>query len=574
MGNNKTPIVAVANIFGKVTGDIMKKNKKGFTLIEVIVSIALLGILAVSFLLPITNHFNWLVDTKTNITQKAFEAQDDMETAIQEVIKAMKNGAIAPADYTSLSITEKIDVKLFEGDFSSYTARQYPSAYKVEVSDGGNKKFITLVGDKRLPELPVPVIETKTRVFIKSGAESPVNHEYFNYSNLKIMAKSNMISNPQNSFNRYRSDWYVSKPGFLIPIQSIDNIDQDNDFGRIYPKFPDDYIAAPIYSELGSDYSYISATERNISVELKNDIVSKYPGKHILYTITPFAKSLKKGDTASLLPLYIYGPTVTTNLALHLDASAINMSDKYNASTNVNGTIYIDGDDYKIRKWKNSRPSVEPSINSYNADQTNTSNMPILVKNNIPEALFSKPVIPFQSVVDASGKTIYSVWGRALGNKENVISSTGISNIVMGNNWSMFLVMRRVDLPLAPTNGPIISGTGTASKDWSLEWDNLKLKFNTQSNQVVLPTAIVSDEWLLLQATSKTNGISLKAASLKKDGSYNEIVNGTGTIGIDTKNIAIKFNGVEIAEILLYNSNMDSTDLDEIEEYLINKYNP
>ena len=106
------------------------------------------------------------------------------------------------------------------------------------------------------------------------------------------------------------------------------------------------------------------------------------------------------------------------------------------------------------------------------------------------------------------------------------------------------------------------------------KWDNLRLKFNTQSNQVVLPTAIVSDEWLLLQATSKTNGISLKATSLKKDGTYNEIVNGTGTIGIDTKNIDIKFNGVEIAEILLYNSNMDSTDLDEIEEYLINKYNP
>ena len=112
-----------------------------------------------------------------------------METAIQEVIKAM-SGAIASDDYTSLSITEKIDVKLFEGDFSGYAARQFPSAYKVEVSDGGNKKFVTLVGDKRLPELPVPVIETKSRIFIKNSAESPVNHEYFNYSNLKIMAKS------------------------------------------------------------------------------------------------------------------------------------------------------------------------------------------------------------------------------------------------------------------------------------------------------------------------------------------------------------------------------------------------
>ena len=159
-------------------GDIMLKIKRGFTLIEVIVSIALLGILAVAFLPSISKYFQWLVDTKTNITQKAFEIQDEMETTIQEVIKAMSSGAIAPADYISLGITEKIDVKLFKDDFSSYTARQYPSAYKVEVSDGGNKKFATLVGDKRLPELPVPVIETVKRVFIKNGAESLSEHEY------------------------------------------------------------------------------------------------------------------------------------------------------------------------------------------------------------------------------------------------------------------------------------------------------------------------------------------------------------------------------------------------------------
>ena len=559
-------------------GDIMSKIKRGFTLIEVIVSIALLGILAVAFLPSISKYFQWLVDTKTNITQKAFEIQDEMETTIQEVIKAMSSGAIAPADYISLGITEKIDVKLFKDDFSSYTARQYPSAYKVEVSDGGNKKFATLVGDKRLPELPVPVIETVKRVFIKNGAESLSEHEYFNFPNLKILAKSNMTSNPQNSFNRYRSDWYISKPGFIIPIQDIDNIDEDNDFGRIYPAFPDDYIAVPIYSELGSDYSFISATERNISAELKNDIVSKYPGRHILYTITPFAKSLKKGGTSSLLPIYIYGPTVTANLALHLDASTINMSDKYNVSTNPNGAILLEGEDYYIRTWKNSRPSVEPAImNSFNAIQTNKDYMPVLIKNNAPEGLFLGPEIPFQAVEDETeGKMNYSVWGRALGNKQSSISNMGIQNIDMGDNWSMFLVMRRAELPLAPTSGSVISGNG--DKDWSLEWTdidgNFNLQLNAQSNQVVLPTPIVSGEWLLIQATSKSTGLSLKAGSLKKDGTYNEVVNGAEPIDIDTENINIRFNGVEIAEILLYNSNMNSTDLDEIEEYLTNKYNP
>ena len=551
-------------------GDIMLKIKRGFTLIEVIVSIALLGILAVDFLPSISNYFLWLVDTKTNITQKAFEIQDEMETTIQEVVIAMKSesGAINPTDYTSLGITEKVDFKLFEDDFISYTdSRQYPSAYKVEVSDGGNKKFVTLVGDKRLPELPVPVINTVSRAFIKNGAESLSNHEYFDFINLKIMAKSNMTENPQNSFNRYRSDWYVSKPGFNIPLQSIENIDQDNDFGRIYPAFPDDYLAVPIHSELGSAYSYISATQRNISVELSNDIVKNYPGSHILYTITPFAKSLKKGGTSSLNPIYIYGPTITANLALHLDASTIDMSDKTNSSS----TILFQDEEYYIRNWKNSRPSVETeSTNSYKATQATKANMPVLVKDNV----LLKPEIPFQAV-EVEGVTIYSVWGRALGNKSSTVATMNSSSLSIGNNWSAFIVMRRVDTPILPSIGSIIEGNGTNS--WSIGWvgdlANPCLGFTQTTIRSDLSSPLNLGEWYLIRITANSPNLSLEANSLKRDSDHD--LSATGIISsINTNNIKINWNGVEISEILVYNANVNSTDLDKIEEYLTNKYNP
>lgn len=45
-------------------------NRKGFTLIEVIVSIALIGLIAVAFLPALANHFKWIVDTKTSVTQQ------------------------------------------------------------------------------------------------------------------------------------------------------------------------------------------------------------------------------------------------------------------------------------------------------------------------------------------------------------------------------------------------------------------------------------------------------------------------------------------------------------------------
>jgi prepilin-type N-terminal cleavage/methylation domain-containing protein len=551
-------------------GDFMLKIKRGFTLIEVIVSIALLGILAVAFLPSISSQFQWLVDTKTNVTQKAFEIQADMETTIQEVIKAMNSGTIDPADYTSLGITEKIDVELFEGDFSGYTVRQYPSAYKVEVSDGGNKKFVTLVGDKRLPELPVPVIETISRVFIKDDAESPSTHEYFNFTGLKILAKSNMTANPQNSFNRYRSDWYVSKPGFNIPVQDISTIDEDNDFGRIYPDFPYDYIAIPIYSELGSAYSYISATERNISAELKNDVVNKYPGRHILYSITPFAKSLKKGGTSSLLPLYIYGPSITSNLALHLDASTINMIDKYNASTNPNGTILLDGEIYNIRTWKNSSPSLKTPTTNRNAVQTTLNNMPALVRNNDPVDTYTGLAVPFQE-----GEISTRVWCRALGNKNSTVASMTSSNLSVGNNWSAFIVMRRVDAPLSPSLGSIVEGNGT--NPWSIGWigdlATPRLGFTQTTIKSELSSTLNLGEWYLIRITANSPNLTLEANSLKKDSNHN--LTATGTMSsINTNKLTIRWNGVEISEILLYNANMISTDIDKIEEYLTNKYNP
>ena len=575
MGNYQTTIDAIAGI--SEGSDFMFKIKKGFTLIEVILSIALLGILAVAFLPSMSNYIRWIVNTKTDITQKAFETQDAMETAIQEVIKAMNKGtgAIDPAEYTSLNITEKTEVKLFKDKFSKYASRQYPSAYKVEVAEG-NKKFTTLVGDKRLPELPVPVINTVSRTFVKNGVERPGNHEYFNYTNLKILAKSNMSENPQNSFNRYRNDWYVSKPGFIIPIQDIDKIDEDNDLGRIYPAFPDDYVAVPIYSELGSAYTYVSATQRNISAELKNDIVSKYPGRHILYTITPFAKSLKKGITSSLLPLYVYGPDVTANLMLHLDASTINMSDIYNSSTNSNGTILFEDEENYIRSWKNSRASVETeNTNPYKATQASKASMPVLVKDTV----FLKPEIPFQTEA-VDGEMIYSVWGRALGNEPDASSYSNMTitgiNTAVNNNWSMFLVMRKIKSPLAPASGPIIKNN--SGGEWSLGWevaaDDYQLKLISDPTDPTSEVALsdVPDDWLLVHAKSTESGTYLKAASLEKGGVYNQYASGTGTI--DINDINMTFNGVEIAEILLYNANESSEDIGKIETYLTNKYNP
>lgn len=551
----------------------MFNKRKGFTLIEIIVAIALLGILSVAFIPSLSSHFLWLVNTKTQITQEAFAEQYIMEQRIKEVQNALTTGTIEADDYDSFGISNKVSITLFQSSFSSssYPLRQYPNAYQID----GGKGYISLVGDKRLPELPVPKITGQSLILLQDGADSLNKYEYYNYSGLKLKATSNMTENPSNSFNRYRNDWYVSKPGFNIPVQDEYNIDEDFDFGRIYPDFPDDYVAVPIHSDLGSAYSYLSPTERIINVELANSYVSQYPGRHIMYTITPFAKSLKQGTTTEILPKYVYGPSFTDNLVLHYDASVIDMSDTYHSSSNTTGTFQIQDGNYNIRNWKSSRPSAKNQLLNQRATQTNLNNMPILLRNDDASDPYTGHAIPFQE-----GVVNTRVWSRALGNKSTTMSTMKISNINLGTNLNVFVVLRKVDGPVAPIlNESIIRGnSNTGNKLWSLDWTgdvgNPRLSLVTGSNKAELASTLNLGEWYLIKVTAQSTNLNLEANSLKRDSAHNLDASGTKSLSGNTITIDVNWNGVDIAEILVYNANTIETDLNSIELYLINKYNP
>ena len=59
-------------------------NKKGFTLIEVILSLALLGIISVGLTAVMSNHFLFFNKSK-NISKEVFETQEKMEMLIDEI---------------------------------------------------------------------------------------------------------------------------------------------------------------------------------------------------------------------------------------------------------------------------------------------------------------------------------------------------------------------------------------------------------------------------------------------------------------------------------------------------------
>ncbi|NLN46292.1 MAG: type II secretion system protein, partial [Clostridiaceae bacterium] len=112
------------------------KTRKGFTLVEVIVSIALLGLIAVGFLMALTGYVRYISVTKT-ITQDIFQAQEKLELDIQTVKSNIRNG-------TTGGLTEQT-FAVFGQSFVGY-----PLVQQVE-----QHKLNTVVGSAIPIDLPV-----------------------------------------------------------------------------------------------------------------------------------------------------------------------------------------------------------------------------------------------------------------------------------------------------------------------------------------------------------------------------------------------------------------------------------
>ena len=281
----------------------MKKKSSGFTLIEIIVAIGLIGIISAGFLGAISNNYQFLFDTKA-ITEKAFLAQKDMEIEID----AAKT-AIASVGHGGLTLST---LSLFEGVTVNY--------YALENTLDGNT-FYTYISDQRLPSIEklevsnvsaVPKFNSITTKYLYPVAESNLKGTFTNDPTTIDDLMVNLFS------------WYVSKPGFNIPVPKgnsstfyyMNDMPEIEVTGR-YPIFPNDF--------------YLVATATTDS--LPN--LTGYGGRQLLLTVTPAAKSGKIGNPGISSPVHVNGLPDISNLVLHLDASYV---DPYNSTEVLSST--------------------------------------------------------------------------------------------------------------------------------------------------------------------------------------------------------------------------------------------
>lgn len=351
-------------------------NKKGFTLIEIIISIALLGIISVVILYCIVSQYRLIINTR-KMTQDLYESQQRIERIIEDVKEAVQSGT-TPTGRTSYT--------LFAGKDYERTVYGFPR--ETEVSLGNNTRTLfTVIADNRMPEFAV----ASASISINFSNGSTIPYAYKDTLSLYVNSNVTLVDpNNVNLTNIYR--WYVSRPGFNIPII---NSPLEIEMGTKYPIFPDDYTIIP-----------------GVSSTNLTSILASYAGRHLVCTVTPAAQSGKMGVTAISKPVFISGLPVINNLILHLDASMISKED----SSAVNGEY--------VKKWYN----ISSQSNSNTANQTDTAKQPKLIEEKIGNFTYNGlEYETYAKFVRFDGSN-YGMSGN--------ISSLG------GNNQTVFVVAR------------------------------------------------------------------------------------------------------------------------------------
>lgn len=267
------------------------KGKKGLTLIEVVLSMFIIGLIATAFIPSLFSNFSMLFRTR-EITKNIFEAKQDLERSIELV----KNG-----DYLS-------DGNKFQSETFNLFGKEIEGVL-INQPISGEKKIVAFV--PIISEDIQEIVIKEPRVEAGTVGISPLGPIYgFKEESLKG-SRGKLDEGSRDYYNLSIFNWYVSKPGFEGFIPGTVNNVNEGYFGTRYPQWPHDYVKVK--------------TSYNV-VDILNDLkeyVEDYQGRHIIFSEIPVSRIGKYGTEEPSQPVYLIGLPVLDSLSLHLDVDTI-----------------------------------------------------------------------------------------------------------------------------------------------------------------------------------------------------------------------------------------------------------
>lgn len=271
-------------------GMIWMRNKNGFTLVEIIVSLAIIGIIAVAMIPAFAIQIKITSDTK-NLTTGVFEAQADIENSIYDLKVALLDPAI---DEMAISGVTKVSTSIFGRNVDVYRLNKpFPL--------NSNKNFLVYIS-KVLAEKEVRTLLVADGVSIK--VSNDVAHRIADLKKSPLPTLQGLYNaNTDAKWYANIYKWYLSKEGNPDPV------------------FPDDYTRL----------TAIPFTQDNVSNLIQ------YANRYIVFTVTPVdIHGVRGNEVRSSNTVYILGKEWRTGLFAWVDKNE--------------DTSYTEGTDVKVEK--------------------------------------------------------------------------------------------------------------------------------------------------------------------------------------------------------------------------------
>lgn len=292
-------------------------NKKGFTLLEIILSLAIFAIMSVGFLSVFSTIFINTYRTSI-ITEETFEAQKLLEEQILDVKEKILNN-----DHSSITVAEDTHVL-----FSSYGAdfEREVIVYPLTALLSNGATLETLVSQVRPPQLIVPVIESPVIITANTTLEVPYPNIGMNQL-LSVNGHTPTSISNEGYLIHMLNYWYVSTGKYYIP--------------NLPPEFPDMFSIVP------------GLTDKVIPT-----INDTHAGKFVQLMMTPVGEQGQIGRSVPSNPILISRMPSNTNLLLHLDASFIDVSS--------DSEVFVSTS--RVKMWKNiTSTAMTPQVVAENA---------------------------------------------------------------------------------------------------------------------------------------------------------------------------------------------------------------
>lgn len=377
-----------------------RKSSRGFTLIEIILAVAIFSIISVGFFSMFSIVF--INNYKSSaLTENAFHAQQQIEDKIAVVKSTLEEGN-TPSGYTSSS------VKLFSG-----SNQRTVTVYHVTQTNTTGITLETFIALNRPPILQTPTITSPVTIAISSNS---VKQDYPNIGMPSLSADLGnelLVDNP-GLLIRYLYYWYLSDVGDYIPNSP--------------PTFPDKY-------SIITDH-----TSRLIS-----SIPASYAGRFLKLVVTPVGEKGQMGTSVESNTIFISPLTLNTNMVLHLDASYINKDDAAQVrNATVSGKVYS-----YIKNWYDinsigvnllqSTPAAQPIVYQYAVGSGTTEHM-VLASTGISGVSGLNMLSATSPAVSSKlNMTVYfaAKFDDTIPNNTVIFQSRASANSTTGNKWML-----------------------------------------------------------------------------------------------------------------------------------------